>query len=174
MICNKVGIRRPPMVLILVWFIVKPPGPLKDIYCYFKCVVIYIYQFLRSFIKILVPSCHKDTFTVFEASSSLPIQIISAGLNSSQLVSKIFVHIEEHQILFRLGSCLWPPCWQPLSILEEVSAFAFLVVGGMLWFQVELHSTLNLEQYTRAGTLLVPDVFYALWISRKLHYFDSW
>ena len=42
---------------------------------------------------------------------------------------------------------------------------------GVLGLQVEVRSTWNLEQYTLAGTLLVPDVFDAVSISRKLHSF---
>ena len=45
------------------------------------------------------------------------------------------------------------------------------VLQGVQWFQVEVLSTWNLEQYTFAGTLLVPDVFDDVWISRKLHSF---
>ena len=66
---------------------------------------------------------------------------------------------------------LWPPCWRPLAIIEEVSVSALAVVRIVIWFQVEVRSTLNLEKYTLAGTLLVPDVFDNFWISRKLHYF---
>ena len=42
---------------------------------------------------------------------------------------------------------LWPPYGRPLAILEEVSASSARVMCGMLWFQVEVHSTWNLEQY---------------------------
>ena len=66
---------------------------------------------------------------------------------------------------------LWPPCWRPLAILEEVSASALSVVRGVIWFQEEVRSTWNLENYTLAGTLLVLDVFDARWIYRKLHSF---
>ena len=41
-------------------------------------------------------------------------------------------------------------------------------MGGL---QVEARSTSNKEQYTLAGTLLGPDVFDAVRISRKLHSF---
>ena len=56
-------------------------------------------------------------------------------------------------------------------ISSSVFLLALPEVQGVLWFQVEVHSTWNLEQYTLAGTSLVPDVFDAVWISRKLHYF---
>ena len=45
------------------------------------------------------------------------------------------------------------------------SAMRVMVPGGST-------STCILEQYTIYGTLLVPDVFDAVWISRKLHSFQ--
>ena len=42
---------------------------------------------------------------------------------------------------------------------------------GVLGFQVEVRSTWNLEQYTFAGTLLVPDFFDADRISRTFRFF---
>ena len=42
---------------------------------------------------------------------------------------------------------------------------------GVLGFQVEVRSTCNLEQYNLDGTLMVPDVFDAVSIYRKLYSF---
>ena len=39
------------------------------------------------------------------------------------------------------------PCGRPLAIIEEVSASAVQVVRAVLWFQVDVRFTWNLEQY---------------------------
>ena len=66
--------------------------------------------------------------------------------------------IEEHHSCFRVGSYFMTAVLAAAIYYKGVSVIALLEVWGVLWFQVEVRSTWNLEQYTLTGNLLVPDV----------------
>ena len=79
--------------------------------------------------------------------------------------------IEEHYRCFRLGSYFLAAVLAVASYSRGgfspclTGSVRCIMVPGGSTFQVEVPSTWNLEQYTLAGTLLVPDVFDAVCIS---------
>ena len=79
--------------------------------------------------------------------------------------------IEEQHRCFGLGGYFMAAVLAASSYSRGGFSPRLAVSVGVLGFQVEVRSTWNLEQYTLAVTLLVPDVFDAEWISHKLHSF---